>query len=149
MVTNYYPYAVARTASALVCVLGLGGCDYMYLHYADCRYYDGAQFDTLLMNRPVLNQEYNEQVSVYFDDDRRIENYVYGFEFTGSLPPGLSYYQNQNNIIFAGTAISLGTYAITITVDTRYATSDSFLLYDSDYCSYRTTQNFLVTVDPI
>ena len=91
---------------ALIGLLGLGGCEFFYVHYSDCRYYEGPLFDTASLRRPVLNQEYFDHVRVSFDDDWHIEGYDYEFGFSGGLPPGLSYYQDQENIYFEGTAIS-------------------------------------------
>ena len=128
--------------------LGVSGCDFFYFHYSDCGYYDSPSFDRETLRQPVLNQVYSDQVRVTLDNDSHIEGYDIRHEFSGSLPPGISYYQNDTRVFFEGTAISPGSYSFTITVEARYLISDRFYYYYSDYCTYRTTRSYLLTVEP-
>lgn len=139
-----------KIAFVLICAVGINGCDLYHLHYTDCRNYDGPIFDKSTLNRAILNQEYFDQVRISFDDDRHVDSISYQIETSGNLPPGIFSYRNNLNITFEGTATLQGTYSFAITVSARYKIYDR-LYYDwyRDYCSYRTTQNYLLTVEPI
>ncbi|NND92112.1 MAG: hypothetical protein HKN42_14730 [Granulosicoccus sp.] len=139
--------AVLRFAIALLFIPGLSGCDFVYFHYSNCGYYDGPDFEKEWLIQPVLNQEYAEQVQISFDEDRHIVGYDYHIEFSGSLPPGLSYYQDQNTIYFQGAAISQGSFSFTISVYVRYGIHGGN--YHVRNCSFRTAQNYLLIVEPI
>lgn len=128
-------------------LLGVSGCEFFYLHYSDCGYYDDPSFDRIALRQPVLNQVYSEQVRVTLDNDSHIDGYDIRYEFSGSLPPGISYYQNDTSVFFEGVAISPGSYLFTITVEARYFISDRFYYYYSDYCTYRTSRSYLLTVE--
>jgi hypothetical protein len=138
-----------RTALTLIAIFFISGCDFIYLHYSDCAYYNGPRFDRNSLNQPVLNQQYFDRVRVSFDGDGHIDDYDYRFEFSGSLPPGLSFHQDQRNIYFEGAAIAQGTYTFTVSAVARYEIRDRHLYFSDAYCRYRTNQDFLLTVDPV
>ena len=135
---------------ASIAVLAISGCDYVYFEYTDCRYYDGPRFNRISLHRPVLNQVYAEQVQILFDNDRHIYSYDHHVEFSGGLPPGITFYENGRGIVFEGTATSLGVYSFAIIVVAHYHIRDGYF-YDShrNYCSFRTVQNYELTVNPI
>ncbi len=138
---------LSKVILLLTGLLGISGCEFFYLHYSDCGYYDGPSFDRLTLRQPVLNQVYSDQLRVMLDNDSHIEGYDIWYEFSGSLPPGISYYQNDRSVNFEGTAISPGSYLFTMTVEARYFISDRFYYYFSDYCTYRTSRSYLLTVE--
>ncbi len=138
---------LSKVILLLTGLLGVSGCEFFYLHYSDCGYYDGPSFDRITLRQPVLNQVYSEQVRVTLDNDRHIDGYDIRLEFSGSLPLGISYYQDDTSVYFEGTAISLGSYSFIITVEARYLISDRFYYNYSDYCNYRTSRNYLLTVE--
>ena len=135
---------------ALVALLVGSGCDLVYFEYSDCRYYNAPRFDRLSLFRPVLNQEYTDQVRILLDDDWHIDSYDYHLEFSGSLPPGITFYDDRRGVVFEGTATSQGVYSFAIIIVARYHIRDRYY-YGShrDYCSYRTVQNYQLTVEPI
>lgn len=131
-------------------LLSCSSCELYYLHYTDCGYYDEPRFNRAILNQPVLNQTYADQVRLLLDDDSHIDSYDYSFEFAGGLPAGITYYQNGRSIYFEGTATSQGTYSLLITASVRYRIYDRYYYnYSRDYCTYRTAQNFQLTVKPI
>ncbi len=133
----------------LPAVLVSSSCEFFYLHYTDCQYYNGPRFDRAFLNQPVLNQTYVDQVRVSFDDDSHIDSYDYWFEFVGGLPAGITYYQNNQSIHFQGAATTLGTYSFVIAARVRYRINDRYYYaYSHDYCTYYATQNFDLTVNP-
>ena len=139
-----------KIAVAIIAILGSSGCEYFYLHYTDCRYYDDPRFDRISLNRPVLNQVYSDQVRISFDDDGHIDSYDYWVEFSGALPPGITYYQENRNIYYQGAATSQGTYSFTINAGVRYSIHDrSYYGNYREYCSYRTAQNYQLIVEVI
>ena len=138
-----------RAVVALIVILGLSACDLVYFHYSDCRYYDGPRFDRVSLLRPVLNQAYFDYVRVYFDEDPHIADYYYRFEFSGRLPPGMSYYQDRRTVYVEGAAISQGAYSFTVAVEARYEIHDRHYYYYDSHCRYRTARTFLLIVDPV
>ena len=139
---------LAKVFLILTGLLGISGCEFFYLHYTDCGYYDAPRFDRITLRQPILNQVYSEQVRVILDNDRHIDGYEIRYDFSGRLPPGISHYQNDRNVFFDGTAIALGSYSFTIAVEARYFISDRFYYHFSDYCTYRSSRNYLLTVEP-
>ena len=138
---------LSKVILLLTGLLGVSGCEFFYLHYSDCGYYDGPSFDRITLRQPVLNQVYSDQVRVTLDNDSHIDSHDIRLEFSGSLPPGISYYQNDSSVYFEGVAISPGSYSFTITVEARYFIRDRFYYYYSDYCTYRTSRSYLLTVE--
>ena len=139
---------LSKTILVLIGLLGVSGCEFFYFHYSDCGYYDSPSFDRTTLRQPVLNQVYSDQVRVTLDNDSQIDDYDIRYEYSGNLPPGISYYQNDKSVIFEGTAISSGSYSFTITVEARYFVRDRFYYHYSDYCTYRTSRSYLLTVEP-
>lgn len=139
---------LSKVILILTGLLGVSGCDFFYLHYSDCGYYDDPRFDRITLRQPILNQVYSDQVRVILDNDSHIDGYDIRYEFSGSLPPGISYYRNDRSIYFEGVAIALGSYSFTITVEVQYFIRDRFYFYYSDYCTYRSSRSYLLTVEP-
>lgn len=137
---------LSKVMLVLAGLLGVSGCEFFYFHYSDCGYYDAPVFDRITLRQPVLNQVYFDQVRVILDNDSHIEGYDIRYEFSGSLPPGISYYRNDRSVYFEGAAIALGTYSFTMTVEARYFIRDRFYYHFNDYCTYRTSRNYLLTV---
>ncbi len=134
-------------AFALVALLGASGCDHVYFEYTDCQYYDGPRFDRISLSRPVLNQEYADQVRLYFDNDWHVGSYEYRLEFSGVLPPGIVLYENNRRVLFEGTATSQGVYSFSIATIARYRISGRHAYSNQrNYCSYRTVQNYQLAV---
>lgn len=144
-----YRRNVQSISCLLVALLGSSGCEYVHLHYTDCRYYDGPRLDRLVLKRPMLNQEYAENVRILLDDDRNIYHTEFWLEYSGSLPQGISYYQDNRTLFFEGAATSLGIYSFTVTAIARYAVRDRYLYGDYyDYCSFRTAHTYQLMVEP-
>ena len=136
----------SKVTLILAALLGISGCEFVYLHYSNCGYYDGPSFDRVTLRQPVMNQVYSDQVWIALDNDSHIDSYDIRLEVSGGLPPGISYYQNDERVVFEGAAVSQGSYSLTMTVEARYFIRDRSYYYFSDYCTYRTSRSYLLTV---
>ena len=66
---------LSKVILVLTALLGVSGCEFFYLHYSDCGYYDGPRFDRITLRQPVLNQVYSDQVRLTLDSDSHIDGY--------------------------------------------------------------------------
>jgi hypothetical protein len=121
---------------SLILVSGYG-CN----NVIDCLDNDGPEFITNSIANPVVNQEYNQTITVAINNEPRDDSFIYDFSVSGSLPAGITGVANGRNYILSGTPTTAGTSSFSL-----------FVMVDeppeSGLCFYNASRTFEVTVQP-
>ncbi|MFK7992854.1 MAG: putative Ig domain-containing protein [Granulosicoccus sp.] len=117
----------------------------------DCIVDDRPVLNTENLQQPILNQEYASTISVSIKNNSQDNRYDYSWRLSGTLPAGISYQVNNRELVFSGTATSLGDYPYTVSVN---VSSDDFWnssggVDASELCRQNVTRNYTMTVAPL
>ena len=126
--------------------LTLCACDALIDTALDCIDSDGPEFDKKSLATPILNQEYNDKVTVSIRNEPRDNRFNYTFSHQGELPQGLeANYQTggSRDVFFTGTPTELGTfqYSLFVSVEEPGVPDDfnSGLCYRNNSITYELT----------
>lgn len=116
----------------------VSSCDILLDQALDCIDDDGPVFNKSILASPVLNQVYNETITVTIENEPRDDRFLYDFNFSGSLPEGITGRQEGTNgrrWFLSGTPIETGTFEfrLYVSVDepSRFEDENSGLCYTS------------------
>jgi len=131
----------------LVPTLLLCACDALLDTALDCIDSDGPEFDKKFLATPILNQEYNEKVTVSIKNEPYDDRFEYTFSHQGELPRGMQAdYQidGSREVFFSGTPTELGTFKYTLFVSvSEPGISDNF---NSGLCYHNRSISYDLTV---
>lgn len=103
----------------LIAASMLAACDALIDNALDCVDSDGPEFDRRVLASPVLNQVYNETLTVRIENEPLDDRFLYDFEIIGEPPEGITITQEPGRgrrLFFEGTAIEEGTFDLRIFV---------------------------------
>lgn len=127
----------------LLTTLLLTGCD----HAIDCIDDDGPVFNQKTLTPPILNQVYENQISVSIRNEPLDDQYRYDFSYTGTLPNGISTRSAGRIFQFEGTPTELGAFEIEVFVqvggDNLF---NEILADDSGLCFTTQRQKYILDV---
>lgn len=130
--------------------LSVTGCDALLDNALDCLDSDGPEFDKRTIETPVLNQVYQDVVSVRIENEPRDDRFSYDIRVQGSLPAGLIAEQvpsTGRQLFISGTPTELGMFSFTLFVAVENGVqgfSDT-----SGLCYTTRSRIFEVTVAPM
>ena len=128
----------------------LAGCDALIDNALDCVDSDGPEFDRRILASPVLNQVYNETLTVRISNEPQDDRFLYDFEIVGEPPEGITITQEPGRgrrLFFEGAAIEEGTFELDIFV--AVSVSSSSFEGTSGLCFTSRSRNFELVVSPV
>lgn len=132
-----------KALSLVLVVFLLGGCD----HAIDCLDNDGPVFNQRALSSPVLNQVYEDRISVSIKNEPLDDQYDYEFSYTGRLPAGITARSSGRIYQFEGTPTELGRFEIDVLVKVSGSNSLSFFTEDeSGLCYNSRRQTFVLDI---
>jgi len=96
----------------------LSGCDQIFDSLIDCIDGDKPVLEGALPS-PILNQEYNEGITVGIRNEPYDDLFNYRFELTGNLPVGIQQSSTGRSFRLFGTPIETGEYNFRISVQVK------------------------------
>jgi len=126
----------------------LTACDALIDNALDCVDSDGPEFDRRILASPVLNQVYNETLTVRINNEPLDDRFQYDFEILGEPPEGITITQEPGRgrrLFFEGTAVEEGTFELRIFV----SVDSSGFETTSGLCFTNRSRNFELVVLPV
>ena len=132
-----------RMLLLLSSALSVSGCDLIFDSIIDCIDDDRPEIRGELPS-PVLNQYYDEGVSVSIRNEPYDDKFIYSYDFSGSLPEGIQIDIDDRSFRLIGTPIETGEYQFSISVKVEDSTPYSNdLTGDTEgLCSTSDSENF-------
>jgi len=138
-----------RVLLLLSSTLCISSCDLIFDEILDCIDDDQPEIRGALPN-PVLNQYYEEGVSVSIRNEPYDDRFKYTFEFTGNLPQGIQTETADRSFRLVGTPIETGDYQFSISVKVEDEDARAYLDDSEDdtsgLCSTYDAENFQWTI---
>jgi len=94
----------------------LSSCDALIDYAIDCIDNDKPELRPAELPNPILNQAYNQSISVSIRNEPYDDSFTYLFEFSGNFPTGIQATSSGRIVSIFGTPTVLGEFQFNVTV---------------------------------